>query len=47
MLGSVARTKKKHYPETLLRECKYEIKKTKTENLINDELSPSSSDESD
>ena len=38
---------KKYYPETLLEECKYEIKKNKMENLINDDLDPSSSDESD
>ena len=35
------------YPRTLLEECKYEIKKNKMENLINDDLDPSSSDESD
>ena len=36
---------KKYYPKTLLEECKYETKKTKMENLINDELGPSSSDD--
>ena len=36
---------KKYYPKTLLGECKYETKKTKMENLINDELEPSSSDD--
>ena len=36
---------KKYYPKTLLGECKYETKKTKMENLINDELQPSSSDD--
>ena len=35
------------YPQTLLKECKYEIKKNKMENLINDDLDLSSSDESD
>ena len=47
MLDSVIRTNKKYYPLTLLEECKYEIKKNKVENLINDDLDPSSSDESD
>ena len=47
MLDSVVKVKKKYYPQTLLEECKYEIKKTKMENLINDDLEKSSSDESD
>ena len=48
LLGSVVRTKKKYYPQTLLEECKYEIKKTKMVNQkINDELETSLSDESD
>ena len=47
MLDSVIRANKKYYPETLLEECKYEIKKNKMENLINDDLNPSFSDESD
>ena len=47
ILDSVIRTNKKYYPLTLLEECKYEIKKNKVENLINDDLDPSSSDESD
>ena len=47
MLDSVIRANKKYYPQTLLEECKYEIKKNKMENLINDDLDPSSSDESD
>ena len=46
MLVSVIRTNKKH-PQTFLEECKYEIKKNKMENLINDDLDPSSSDKSD
>ena len=46
MLDSVIRANKKHYPQTLLEECKYEIKKSKMENLIMDELDPSSSDKS-
>ena len=45
ILDSVIRANKKYYPQTLLEECKYEIKKNKMENLINDDLS--SSDESD
>ena len=45
MLDSVVRIKKKYYPQTLLEECKYETKKTKTENLIHDELEASSSDD--
>ena len=44
MLDSVIRVNKKYYPQTLLEECKYEIKKTKMENLINDDMEPSSSD---
>ena len=47
MLDSVIRANKKYYPQTLLEECKHEIKKNKMENLINDDLEPSSSDESD
>ena len=45
MLDSVVRIKKKYYPQTLLEECKYEIKKTKMENLVDDELEASSSDD--
>ena len=44
MLDSVIRVNKKYYPQTLLEECKYEIRKTKMDNLINDDLEPSSSD---
>ena len=47
MLDCVIRANKKCYPETLLEECKYVIKKKKIENLINDDLDLSSSDESD
>ena len=47
MLDSVIRVNKRHYPQTLLEECKYEIKKNKMENLFNGDLNPSSSDESD
>ena len=44
MLDSVIRVNKKYYPQTLLEECKYIIKNNKTENLINDDLDLSSSD---
>ena len=47
MLDSVIRANTNYHPQTVLEECKYEIKKTKMENLINDKLDPSSSDESD
>ena len=47
MLDSAIRANKRCYPQTFLEECKYEIKKSKMENLINDDLDPSSSDESD
>ena len=46
MLDPIVKVKKKYYTQTLLEECKYEIKKTKMENLINDDLEKSSSDES-
>ena len=36
MLDSVVKAKKKYYPQTLLEECKYEQKRIKTENLIDD-----------
>ena len=44
MVDSVIRLNKKYYPQTLLEECKYEIKKNKMKNLINDDLDQSSSD---
>ena len=47
VLDSVIRVNKKYYPQKPLEECKYEIKKNKMENLINDNLDPSSSDGSD
>ena len=47
VLDSVIRVNKKYYPQTLLDECKNEIEKNKMENLINDDLDVSSSDESD
>ena len=45
MLDSVLKINKKYYPQTLLEECKYEIKKTKMENLVDDELEASLSDD--
>ena len=47
VLDFVIRVNKKYYPQTLLEECKYVIRKNKMENLINDDLDLSSSDESD
>ena len=47
MLDSVIRVNKKYYPQTLLERCEYVIRKNKMENLINDDLDFSSSDESD
>ena len=44
MLDCVIKTKKKYYPQTLLEECKYEQKRLKTENLIDDDLEESLSD---
>ena len=45
ILDSVTRANTKYYPKTFLEECKFEIKKNKMENLINDDLDPSSFDE--
>ena len=47
MLDSGIKVNKKYYPQTLLEECIYAIKKNKMENLINHDLSLSSSDDSD
>ena len=47
MVDPVIRANKKYYPQTLLEECKYIIEKNKMENLINDDLDLSLSDESD
>ena len=44
ILDSVVKVKKKYYPQTVLAESKYEIKKTKMENRINDEIEWSSCD---
>ena len=43
----IIRVNKKYYQQTLLEECIYVIRKNKMENLINDDLDLSSSDESD
>ena len=47
MLDPVIRVNKKYYPQTFLEEYKYVIRKNKMENIINDDLDLSSSDESD
>ena len=47
LLDSAIRVNKKCYPQTLLEECKYEIKNNKMENLINDDFDSNSSDGSD
>ena len=44
MLDSVIRANEKYYPQTFLEDCKYEVKKNKMENLINDDSDPSSSE---
>ena len=44
MLDSVIRVNKMYYPQILLEECKYVIRKNKMENLINNDLNLSSSD---
>ena len=43
VLESVIKVSKKYYLQTLLEECKYVIRKNKMENLINDDLYLSSS----
>ena len=47
MLDSVVKAKKKYYSQTFLEKCKYQPKKIKIENLIDDYLEKSLSDESD
>ena len=44
---STIKENKKYYPQTLLEECKYEVKNKRVENLINDDLELILSDESD
>ena len=47
MLDPVIKSKKKYYPQTLLEEYKYEQENIKMENLTDDNLEKSLSDESD
>ena len=47
ILDSLIKSKKKYYPQTPLDECKNEPKKIKMENLVDDDLEKSLSDESD
>ena len=47
IINNAIRVNKKFYPQTLLEECKYVIRKNKMQNLINDDLNLSSSNESD
>ena len=47
MLDSVIRANKKYYAEKLLEQCKYEKEKMKMENLIENDLGKSESEESD
>ena len=44
MLDSIIKAKKKYYPQMSLEECKYEQKRIKIENLIDDDLDKSESD---
>ena len=44
LLDSVIKAQKKYHPQTFLEECKYELKKIKMENLIDDDLEKSESD---
>ena len=46
MLDSIIRANRRYYPQTLLEGCKYKITENKVENLINDDLDSSSSDDS-
>ena len=46
VLDSVIKANKKYYPQTLLEECKFEQKRIKMENLIDDNLEKSEPDES-
>ena len=47
MIDSLVRLNKKNYPQKLFKECRYKIKNSEMENLINDEFESSSSDEYD
>ena len=47
MLDSIIKANKRYYSQTLLEECKYVKEKIKIENLTDDDLEKSESDESD
>ena len=47
MLDSIIKANKKYFSQTLLEECKYVQEKIKIENLTDDDLEKSESDESD
>ena len=47
MLDSVVKAKKKHYPQTLLEECKYEPKMIKMKKIIDNDSEKISFDELD
>ena len=47
MLDYLIRANKRYYHQTILEECKYKMTSSKVENLVNDDLGSSSSDESD
>ena len=44
MLYSVVKVNKNYYSQTVLEEWKYEVKKTKMDTFINDDIESSSSD---
>ena len=44
MLDSIIKAKKKYYPQPLLEECKCEQKRIKTDNVVDDDLEKSLSD---
>ena len=41
MLDSLIKVKKQHYPQSFLKECKYESKNIKMEKIIDDDLEKS------
>ena len=47
MLDSAIRVNKKHYSQTILGQCKYEIKRTKMRNLINGDNETDSDSDND
>ena len=47
MVDYVVKAKERYYPQTFLEKCKYEANEIKMENLNDDDLEKSSSDESD